>query len=236
MLTELLPPAASAAEAFDDDTPSPLFPAEEAIVAVAVDKRRREFATARRCAHEALAKLGISGTPVLSGSNREPLWPAGIVGSITHCQGYRAAVVARQQDLAGVGIDAEPHAALPSGVLEVIALPQEVRRLAGLSAADPDRCWDRLLFCAKESVYKAWFPLARRWLGFHEADIVIDPAGATFRAALLVPGPRYGETTLGKFTGRFAVSNGLVLTAVVVPPPGPAGTAHRPAGESDPVP
>ena len=183
-----------------------------------VEKRRREYATARRSAREALAKLGVPGAPLLSGKNREPLWPDGVVGSITHCQGYRAAVVAQQQDLASVGIDAEPHGPLPAGVLGVVALPQEVSRLAELSASDQECCWDRLLFCAKESVYKAWFPLARRWLGFHEADIVIDPDAGTFTATLLVPGPRLGGGTVDGFTGRFAVSNGLALTAVAVPP------------------
>ncbi len=218
MLAELLPPSVSAVEAFDDEIPSQLYPEEAAMVSAAVAKRRREFATARRCAHEAMAKLGVPGGPLLSGKNREPLWPDGIAGSITHCQGYRAAVVARQQDLASVGIDAEPHAPLPAGVLGVIALPQEAGRLAELAAADQQRCWDRLLFCAKESVYKAWFPLARRWLGFHEADIVIDPGAGTFSATLLVPGPQLGATTVEGFTGRFAVGNGLVLTAVAVPP------------------
>jgi enterobactin synthetase component D / holo-[acyl-carrier protein] synthase len=219
MLAALLPPVVSVAEAFSDETPSPLYPQEEALVGQAVDKRRREFATARRCAREALAKLGVPDAPLLSGKNREPLWPDGIVGSITHCQGYRAAVVARRPDLASVGIDAEPHAPLPDGVLRVVALPQEAGRLAELSAADPGRCWDRLLFCAKESVYKAWFPLARRWLGFHDADVVIDPEAGTFTVTLLVPGPPLGGTTLAGFTGRFGVGNGLALTAVAVPQP-----------------
>jgi 4'-phosphopantetheinyl transferase EntD len=219
MLGALLPPAASTAEAFDDEVPSALYPAEEELVGRAVAKRRREFATARRCAREALAELGVPATAVLTGKNREPLWPAGVVGSITHCEGYRGAVVAREQDLASVGIDAEPHAPLPSGVLRVVALPQEVTRLAELTAADPQHCWDRLLFCAKESVYKAWFPLAGRWLGFHDADIVIDRAAATFQATLLVEGPPYGGTPLTGFTGRYAVSNGLILTAVALPPP-----------------
>ncbi len=222
MLSDLLPPSASAVEAFGDETPSPLFPEEEALVSNAVSKRRHEFATARRCAREALAKLGVPGAPLLSGPHREPLWPAGIVGSITHCQGYRAAVVARRSDLASLGIDAEPRAPLPSGVLTAIALPQEITRLAELSAADPAGCWDRLLFCAKESVYKAWFPLAGRWLGFEDADIMIDPATATFTATLLVPGPDYGGTRLGTFTGRFTIADSLLLTAVSVPHPGEA--------------
>ena len=64
------------------------------------------------------------------GAKREPLWPAGVVGSITHCDGYRAAAVARATDLATVGIDAEPHEPLPDGVLAAIALPAEPPRAA----------------------------------------------------------------------------------------------------------
>jgi 4'-phosphopantetheinyl transferase EntD len=222
MLTGLVPAAARVAEAFGDGTPGWLFPEEEAIVGRAVERRRREFATARHLAREALAKLGVPGQPLLSGPNREPLWPPGIVGSITHCEGYRAAVVARQQEVASLGIDAEPHAPLPDGVLAAIALPAEQRRIAGLAAADPARCWDRLLFCAKESVYKAWFPLARRWLGFEGADITLDPAAGTFTATLLVPGPAVGGSTVGAFRGNFAVRSGLILTAVSVPAPEPA--------------
>jgi 4'-phosphopantetheinyl transferase EntD len=221
MLTGLVPASARVAEAFGDDTPGRLFPVEEAIVSRAVERRRREFATARHLAREALAKLGVAPQPLPSGPNREPLWPPGIVGSITHCEGYRAAVVAWQQDLASLGIDAEPHAPLPGGVLGTIALPAEQHRLAGLAAADPARCWDRLLFCAKESVYKAWFPLARRWLGFADADITFDPAAATFTATLLVPGPAVGGSTVGAFRGNFTVGRGLIVTAVSVPAPGP---------------
>jgi 4'-phosphopantetheinyl transferase EntD len=141
MLADLLPPAASVAEAFGDEPPGTLLAGEEAIVARAVAKRRQEFATGRRCAREALAKLGVPGslgTPILSGPNREPVWPPGIVGSITHCEGYRAAAVAREQDLVSVGIDAEPHGPLPDGVLGMIALPQETARLAILAAGRPE--------------------------------------------------------------------------------------------------
>ena len=133
--------------------------------------------------------------------------------------------MARQRDLASVGIDAEPHLPLPAGVLAAVALPPETARLPGLAAADPAACWDRVLFCAKEAVYKAWFPLAQRWLGFGDADITFAPAAGTFRAAFLVTGPVVGGATLDAFTGRFAVRDGLVLAAVAVPQPGLAAPA-----------
>jgi 4'-phosphopantetheinyl transferase EntD len=143
-----------------------------------------------------------------------------VVGSITHCAGYLAAVVAWAADAASLGIDAEPNGDLPGGVLDAIALPGERARLPALAAAAPDLRWDRLLFSAKESVYKAWFPLTGRWLDFHEADIRIDPKAGTFAARLLVPGPRVGNSPVDVFAGRWLASGELILTAVVVPAPG----------------
>ena len=74
-----------------------------------------------------------------------------------------------------VGIDAEPHEPLPPDVAGAIALDEELVGRAELTAADSAVCWDRLLFSAKETVYKAWFPLTHRWLGFEQASITIDP-------------------------------------------------------------
>jgi 4'-phosphopantetheinyl transferase EntD len=220
LLAALLPPQVSVAEAVGDSTTGTdvLFPEEAAMVATAVPRRQREYATGRRCARQALAALGFPPAPVLTGSKREPVWPAGAVGSITHCEGYRAAAVARSHEITTVGIDAEPHEPLPDGVLRMVALPAERERLARLGGERPDVCWDRVLFSAKESVYKAWFPIARRWLGFTDADIVLDPAAAGFLATLLVPGPPYGEGVLGSLRGRFAVARGLIVTAVTLAP------------------
>ena len=82
--------------------------------------------------------------------------------------------------------------------------------------AVPGMSWDRLLFSAKESVYKAWFPLAKRWLGFEDADISVSMEG-TFDARLLVPGPDIGGTPLTRFTGQWLAGNGLIVTAIAVP-------------------
>ena len=79
----------------------------------------------RTCARIALGRLGLPPAPLLSGPKREPLWPDGVVGSITHCDGYRAVAVARADQLASIGIDAEPHAELPAGILARIALPAD---------------------------------------------------------------------------------------------------------------
>ena len=216
MIEELLPAVAVAAEAFDDEAPARLFPAEEELVGRAVGRRRREFATARACAHRALAELGLEPAPILTGERGEPLWPAGVAGSIAHCDGYRGCAVARLAELASIGIDAEPHAPLPAGLLADVSLPAEREMLARLAAATPAIHWDRLLFSAKESVYKAWFPLAQRWLGFEDAELTIDPADRSFQARLLVPGPRHAGAELRGFDGRWLIRDGLVLTAIAL--------------------
>jgi 4'-phosphopantetheinyl transferase EntD len=80
----------------------------------------------------------------------------------------------------------------------------------------PGTCWDRLLFCAKEATYKAWFPLARRWLGFEDADVIISATDGTFEVRLLVPAPVGGGSLLAGFAGRWLARDGLLLTAVTV--------------------
>ena len=217
MIEEILPSEVAAAEAFDDAAPAVLFPAEEAAMARAVPRRRTEFATGRACARAALAKLGLPPSPIVPGPRGAPQWPAGVAGSITHCAGYRASAVARLTDVASLGLDAEPNGPLPDGVLERIAVAQERAWLPGLAAAVPGVSWDRLLFCAKESVYKAWFPLTRRWLGFEQAAITVDPQAGTFTAELLEPAEALDGRRLAGFAGRWMARDGLVLTAITVP-------------------
>jgi 4'-phosphopantetheinyl transferase EntD len=206
-----LPAGVSSAEAFDDLTPAPLFAAEDAVLAGAGAKRRGEFATVRRCARHALGELGFAPAPLLRGAGGAPVWPGGVVGSMTHCAGYRAAAVARAGELDVLGIDAEPARPLPRGVLGLVSAPQERDHLAELARAVPRMCWDRLLFCAKEAVYKASFPLTRRWLGFLDATVEID-AGGGFSARLR-PGTRH-HAGPDRFAGRWRTGGGLLVVAV----------------------
>jgi 4'-phosphopantetheinyl transferase EntD len=217
MLEEILPASAAVTEVRGDIADAALFPEETEVIGKAVEKRRREFRTGRACARAAMAELGIQPQAIPSGLRGAPQWPTGTVGSITHCEGYRAAALARGADLLTVGIDAELDAALPDGVLGDIALPEERRALEALAREEPGLSWDRLLFSIKESVYKAWFPLAERWLGFEDAHVTIDRERGSFVASLLVPGPDLEDDELGGFSGRWLAHDGLLLTAIAVP-------------------
>ncbi|MET9804123.1 4'-phosphopantetheinyl transferase superfamily protein [Streptomyces sp. NPDC006368] len=228
MIEELLPPSVAAVESFGDDPSAEraLYPQEARLIAVAVESRRREFATVRRCAREALGKLGGPAAPILPDAKGAPRWPEGFVGSMTHCKGYRAAVVARAASLAAVGIDAEPNLPLPDdGVRDLVTVPQERAWLRQLAPRRPGVHWDRLVFSAKETVYKVWYPLTRRWLNFEEAVITVDPDRSTFTARLLVPGPVVDGVRLDSFTGGWLVRDGLIVTAATIAGPANSGPA-----------
>ncbi|MFH9685300.1 4'-phosphopantetheinyl transferase [Streptomyces sp. NPDC017413] len=232
MIERLLPAdvscAATRAETVPDGT---LFPEEEALVAQSVAKRRNDFTTARACARRAMAGLGLPPVAVLHGHRGRPLWPEGIVGSLTHCEGYRAAALARAKGVLSLGIDAEPHAPLPTGVRELVTLPAERARI-GLPAPEDESeiHWDRVLFSAKESVFKTWYPVTGIELDFVEADLTFQRTGGragkedtppgdiavegTFAARLLLTDPAL-PTTLH---GQWRIEDGIVATAVLVRP------------------
>jgi 4'-phosphopantetheinyl transferase EntD len=201
--------------------PSPLetepLMAEEAaqLGPATIERRRREFTVGRACARRALQAFGIVGVAVSTGLHREPKWPRGVVGSITHCAGYCAAAVALGDHVAGIGIDAEVNTALPQDLVAMVCTPAERRWLQ--SAPDTGIDWPTLIFSAKESIFKAWFPLARRWLGFEDAELTLDPVSGGFSARLLVPLPNSLHDRSTPFAGRFVATKRHLFTAVVIP-------------------
>jgi 4'-phosphopantetheinyl transferase EntD len=219
LLSAVLPgvDALAAAEMYDDPPDLAPLPEEEPLIAKSVAKRRNEFVTVRHCARLALNELGMPPVPILKGEKGEPCWPDGVVGSLTHCAGYRGAVVGRRDEVRSVGIDAEPHDVLPNGVLEAVSLPVERDALTAMPAG---LHWDRILFCAKEATYKAWFPLTHRWLGFEDAHISFDlddtGAAGSFTSRILIdPAAEFGPP-LTTLSGKWSVRDGLALTAIVL--------------------
>lgn len=212
-VTPLLEPGVVAVETHDMGGPRPaVAPEEWACVASAVEKRRREFAFGRACSRAALVGLGQRRPgPILVGPHRAPVWPQGIVGSITHIEGYCAAAVASKSDFKAIGIDAAANRPLPPSVERVVATADELGDLPGGVA------WPTVLFSAKEAVFKAWFPMTGRRLGFDEARVRLDPVAGVFRAELgPVDRPPGGPVEL---EGRFALTPDMVLTAVCLRSP-----------------
>jgi 4'-phosphopantetheinyl transferase EntD len=223
VLADLLPAAVAAAESFGPPRSSGLFPAEAAAVASANPARRLEFAAGRAVARAALASLAAPAGPILPGRGGEPRWPDGLVGSITHCTGYRACAVALARDMTAIGIDAEPCLALGDGLLDAVAGDAERGRLEELTAAVPGIPWDRLLFCAKEAAYKAWYPHTGGRLDLRSVTVQISTAG-TFAAVLPrasaadpASGRAGGRPPFTRLPGRWLAGGGLIVTAVSVP-------------------
>lgn len=187
-----------------------LHPAERPVVAGAVDKRRLEFTAGRVCARRALRRLGLPEVAIPRGAEREPVWPPGVVGSITHTAGFCAAALARDADVASVGLDAEPAAPLSESLYRRVCRPEELSFLEGIEG-EARGVLARVVFSAKETLYKAQFPLTRSFLGFLEARVRIDRVGGAFEADVLRPLPALEGRAL---VGRFVERDGLIVTAM----------------------
>ncbi|MFC9004658.1 4'-phosphopantetheinyl transferase family protein [Streptomyces microflavus] len=218
MIAEVVPTEVRAREAFDDDGPDgavTLFATEQAVVEGVLDERRKEFTTVRGCARAALTALGVDPAPLVPGPLGAPGWPAGVVGSMTHCRNYRAAAVALTKDFAALGIDAEPQEPLSPFMAERIVsdveaswLRQDFPSAAGLPL-------DRLLFCAKEASYKALSPWTGTCFGFRDFTVRLRPDG-TFLAVPPTPETPISSRGPAGFTGRWAACSGLLLCVVAL--------------------
>jgi 4'-phosphopantetheinyl transferase EntD len=216
MLDLLLPAGVESEERFGEAPGGVLFPEEEKIIAQAVEGRRREYAAVRSCARACLERLGYEPAPLLPGIGGAPTWPAGVLGSMTHCTGYAAAAVGSLPQISAIGIDAEPDAPLPDGVLDLVATATERERLAATRPETEGPNWDRLLFSAKEAVYKAWFPPVGEWLDHQEAEILFDPERRTFAALLYRDGLIIDGRQIHRLHGRWIRKHGILATAVVL--------------------
>jgi 4'-phosphopantetheinyl transferase EntD len=219
MLGMILPAGVECEERFGEAPGGVLFPAEEKIIAQAVEQRQREYATVRSCARACLERLGYAPVAILPGDGGAPTWPAGVLGSMTHCAGYAAAAVGLLPQISAIGIDAEPDAPLPDGVLELVATPAERDRLTAPRPETDAPNWDRLLFSAKEAVYKAWFPLVGEWLDHQEAEVSFDPRDGTFAALLSRDGLVADGRQVRRLHGRWIRQHGILATAVVLDRP-----------------
>jgi 4'-phosphopantetheinyl transferase EntD len=188
--------------------------------------RRREFLSGRACAHAALRAIDRDGAPIGRGSMGEPLWPAGVVGSISHGGRLAGAVAARTADVWSVGLDIELlEPPLEAAVERMVLRPGELARGRHLA---------RIAFAIKECVYKCLYPGTGWRLGFHDVAVEIDPVSSHYTAE--IDGPwRMGASTLGALEGRFAIWRGHVLVGLVMASADQGrGTDRSPRGRRPP--
>lgn len=148
---------------------------EAASIASRVVNARRASAAARIVARALLARLGRAGASVPRGASGAPIWPAGIIGSLAHDDQVAVAAAGRQVDFSSVGIDVEPAVPLAPEILSLVGTPEELCRFAG------EPLGGRLLFAAKEAVYKAVYPLDRIFLEFHDIEVDLAARRAVIR-------------------------------------------------------
>ncbi len=211
-LLSLIAPTCVIVEETRQDLDEPLYPEEKAYIFRAVERRRREFVTVRHCAALALGRLGERRPVQVPGAHGEPTWPYAVVGSMTHCEGYRAAAVAPRSSVRSIGIDAEVNAPLPEGVLQVVARGSELSGLRDLRAGEGSVAYDRLLFSIKESLFKAWFPIVQTWMDFEDAKVRLLQNGS-FVAVVSLP-----NGVAVPCRGRWRGADGLLVTMVALAP------------------
>ncbi len=222
-----------------DADPAHLLPEEALCVQRAVEKRQREFAAGRMLAREVFArmphKVAFDAKPLLNDSDRVPIWPSDVVGSITHCHSLCAVAATLAAHSAGIGLDVEPAQSMKDELVSHIVrtaeyacldvLPNEVRALGPI-----------LVFSMKEAIYKAIYPIRRRFLDFQDVEIMrLDIARASAMFSEQRDTTSHDDDWLGDFdaevliaeaaipglariSGRLHIFDGHVAAAVVLPP------------------
>jgi 4'-phosphopantetheinyl transferase EntD len=188
-------------------------------LATAVLKRRVEFLAGRYCARAALRIQApeLAELAVAAGEQREPLWPSGIAGAISHTSGYAAAAIARASDARGIGLDIERwvKATAPETIGSHVSHPGELEALVAQTGWSASEALT-LVFSAKEAVYKCLYPEVRRYFGFHDATIErIDVERGTFVARLAVALTE-GLPAGFALEGRFERRDDVIVTALIL--------------------
>lgn len=213
-LSDVDPSMLAIAERFGRGDETSLLQAERDAVAHASAGRRAEYAAVRSCARAAMEHIGATPASILNRDDRSPVWPPGLVGSLTHTTGYCAAAVAHSDAVASVGIDAEPDEALKPQLADRILTARELDHVSTLPADGPH--WSRLVFAVKEAMYKVWHPLMGRWLGFVDVNVTIDPSGG-FDVELLDQVLHANGADVQSVSGRWLQRGDFLLATAVVP-------------------
>jgi 4'-phosphopantetheinyl transferase EntD len=194
----------------------PLYPEEQVAISYAVPKRRREFTAGRIAARTALCTLGMPACPIPVGPHRAPQWPVGVVGSISHCDGFCLAVVGRKNIISGIGVDVEENTPLPKDTLHIICDQTErynIARSLQHSVADPGKIY----YCAKEAFYKSVYPLTGIFFDFLDVQISLSPPNS-YGIGSFTPAVKASPDFLVGYiiTGRWTCCEGFIFAGATV--------------------
>jgi len=213
VLSKLFPACVRLACMRVQDAPPDVLEAERPLIKKAVEKRRREFSAGRYCARQALRALDCADAPIMHDQNGAPLWPQGIVGSITHSKTHAAAVAAETSKLRGLGIDLETVTRVsPAITNKILTEPEKAYLLRHPDPVEKQRL-QALFFSAKEALYKCLHPLLQCRIGFQDARIECMPDQQTInifmctRIQSALPGIKH-------LHGRYCYFDDTVCSAV----------------------
>jgi len=206
LLTGLFP--ANVATVFSDALPAnaELLGPELTHAQKMAQKRYNEFIHGRWCARQAMQLAGVAPVAIDKGPNREPVWPEKVAGSISHTKQFAGAVIASTDDYTGIGLDMESAAPLEEKLFKAICLPEET----ALFGETPGQ-QAKLLFSAKEAIYKCLWPSVQRYIDFLEMQVHIDHEDHTFSATPHTD--KCSPELVAAMQGRFVVTDQLVMAS-----------------------
>ena len=202
----------------DPKAPQPaLMDDEFRTVADAIPARQREFAAGRAAARAAMAQLGMKPAAILTSADRAPIWPAGVVGSISHTDGFCIAALCHSADAQSLGVDIEDAAPLDQDLIPMICSQVEQDRIAGPEAGH----LAKLIFSAKEAAYKAQYSISGLLFDFDQLDVTLEQGNGSFVATFVKSAAPFkaGDT----LPGRFVYVADHLVTAVAIGQDTPKG-------------
>ena len=179
-------------------------------------KRRAEFILGRLCAHRALSRFGLESEPILRNpDSREPCWPDSIWGSITHSTGFAAVAVGLKKDIKGIGIDLESFSrSLDFKIRKQVCVDSELEWLESLPDKQANRAL-RIIFSAKESIFKCFYPGTKTYLSFKDAEISVNETDKKFSFTTFKSFPGIIKQGL-PLHGRYSEMDKMLLTSVYI--------------------
>jgi 4'-phosphopantetheinyl transferase EntD len=188
-----------------------LAPAERPHTPGMAETRFAEFCHGRHCARLMLRQLGFPNAAIPVGAHRQPLWPAGVVGSIAHWRNLALAVGARAEQCGGLGVDLESAEALATDLSKLIYTPAELEAFAGVLDAG---LASKVLFSIKESIFKCLWPTVRAYFDFLDVEVRANGAQNEYSAVGVSCDPAL--VSLNRLHGRYTVTEQWIISSAVL--------------------
>jgi len=194
-----------------------LLPEEQAIAeSFGSQKRRAEFTLGRIYAHRVLSRFSLESEPILRNpETREPCWPDSVWGSITHSAGFVAVAVGLKKEIRGVGIDMESLSrSVDFNIRRHVCVDSELEWLESLPTKQANRAL-RIIFSAKESIFKCLYPGTKTYLTFKDAEVSLNETEKNFSFNIFKSCP-VGIHQGFKHHGRYSEIDKMLLTSVYI--------------------